>query len=168
VIDTFQTERLRADHLGELTAMHNDPRVMATLGGVRTEEQSRRFHEESLDHWERYGHGIWVLRDRTDGRFVGRGGIRHVTLDGVDEVEVAYVLMAESWGKGLATEMATKFLQLAWGSLALSQLVCFTMTTNLKSRCVMEKVGFRYERDMSHHGLPHVLYRMFSPDRLVP
>ncbi len=173
MMDTFQTERLvaerlRADHLGELTAMHNDPRVMATLGGVRTEEQSRRFHEESLDQWDRDGHGLWMLRDRSDGRFVGRGGIRHVTLDGVDEVEIAYALMAEYWGRGLATEMATKFLELAWGHLGMSQLVCFTMTTNLRSRRVMEKVGFRYERDMIHHDLPHVLYRMHSPSRRVP
>jgi [ribosomal protein S5]-alanine N-acetyltransferase len=108
MIDTFQTERLvaerlRDDHLGILTEMHKDPRVMATLGGVRSEEQSRLFHEESLGQWDRHGHGLWVLRDRTDGRFVGRGGIRHVTLGDVDEVEIAYALMSEYWGRGLAT-----------------------------------------------------------------
>jgi RimJ/RimL family protein N-acetyltransferase len=41
-----------------------------------------------------------------------------------------------------------------------SDLVCFTLTTNHASQRVMEKVGFRYERDVLHAGLPHVLYRL--------
>ena len=39
-------------------------------------------------------------------------------------------------------------------------LVCFTLTTNHASQRVMEKVGFRYECNVLHAGLPHVFYRL--------
>ena len=35
-----------------------------------------------------------------------------------------------------------------------------TMTTNVASRGVMEKLGMQYDRNVEHAGLPHVLYRL--------
>jgi RimJ/RimL family protein N-acetyltransferase len=165
--DTFCTERLRAErlrpeHLDELCRMHRDAQVMATLGGLRSDEQTRRFLQESLDHWERHGFGLWVFRDRGDGRFAGRGGLRKIAVDGRDEVEVAYALMTDFWGKGLATEMAAATVRVAFEQLGLAEVVAFTLPTNWASRRVMEKVGFQYERDIVHAGLPHVLYRLRS------
>ncbi len=46
------------------------------------------------------------------------------------------------------------------GDTDITDLVCFTRTDNIASRRVMEKAGFRYERDFERAGLPHALYRM--------
>lgn len=168
-ITTFRTDRLIATCLGagdfsELCAMHQDPRVMATLGGLRSAEQTRHFLQENLDHWERHGYGLWVFRHKADRRFVGRGGLRNVTVAGTTEVEVAYAVMAEFWGQGFATEMAAASLEVAFVHLGLGVVVAFTLPTNHASRRVMGKVGFRYERDVLHAGLPHVLYRIKRGD----
>lgn len=165
MIETFETERLtaerlRPEHVEELEVMHTNPRVMATLSGTRTSEQTRQFLSGSLDHWDQRGYGLWVFRDRSTGRFAGRGGIRHVHVGGKDEVELAYALMEEYWRQGLATEMARALLKIAFEELGLNELVCFTMQTNLASQRVMQKVGFQYERDVVHADLPHVLYRL--------
>ncbi len=42
----------------------------------------------------------------------------------------------------------------------MTEVVCFTLTTNRASQRVMEKAGFEYERDIVHAGLPHVFYRI--------
>lgn len=165
MIDRFATPRLLAEridvrHLGDLTRMHRDERVMATLGGTRSEDESERFLCQSVEHWTRHGFGLWVLGDRQDGRFVGRAGLRHVHVGGADEVELAYALMAEFWGRGLATEASTAILELALGEGRLPEVVAFTLIANLGSRRVMEKLGFRFEREIDHAGLPHVLYRL--------
>ena len=34
-----------------------------------------------------------------------------------------------------------------------------TLPDNHASRRVMEKIGLRFDRDVVHRGLPHVLYR---------
>jgi [ribosomal protein S5]-alanine N-acetyltransferase len=110
-VDAFRTdrllaERLREEHLGEIRRMHLDPSVMATLGGLRSDEETANYLRDNLDHWDLYGYGMWVFRDRADGRFVGRAGLRNTRVGGNDEVELAYALVAEYWGSGLATEMA--------------------------------------------------------------
>jgi [ribosomal protein S5]-alanine N-acetyltransferase len=155
-------ERMRDVHREDLCRMHRDSRVMATLGGLRSAAETREAHRRDLDHWDRYGYGIWVFRDLRDGRFAGRAGLRHVLVEGVPEVELAYAFMPEFWGRGLATETARAILGLAFGRLALEGLVGFTLPTNLASRRVMEKAGFRFDRDVVHADLPHLLYRSGS------
>ena len=151
--------RLRIADLDELCAMHRDPAVMATLGGLRSAATTRAFLGENLRHWQRHDHGLWIFRDKGTGRFVGRGGLRRVTIHGRPEVEIAYALMPGYWGRGLATEMAQVSVDVALGPLGLHELVAYTIPTNHASRRVMAKLGFRHERSIFIHGLPHVLYR---------
>src|SRR5262245_24206986 len=99
--------------------MHSDPRVMATLGGVRTLEQTREYLRESAEHWERFGFGLWLFREIASGRFAGRGGLRHVEVDGESGVELAYSLAAELWRRGLATEMAREIVAVAFAEIEL-------------------------------------------------
>jgi RimJ/RimL family protein N-acetyltransferase len=73
-------------------------------------------------------------------------------------------LVPDFWGRGLATELARESVRVGFGVLGVADLVCFTLPTNARSRRVMEKAGFRYERDVEHAGLPHVLYRLRRND----
>jgi [ribosomal protein S5]-alanine N-acetyltransferase len=68
--------------------------------------------------------------------------------------------MAEFWNKGVATEIATVSLKVAFERIGIGNIVAFTLPTNWASRRVMEKVGLRYERDIVHAGRSHVLYRI--------
>ena len=166
--ETLRTDRLVAAPLrpgafAELRRLHGDSRVMATLsadGRPLPEEETRRALQRHLDHWERHGFGLWAFRDPADGRFAGYCGLKHTEVDGNDEVELAYAVVADAWGRGLATEMAEAVLRLGFEHLGLTEVVCFTLTSNRASQRVMEKAGFTYERDILHAGLPHVLYRL--------
>ena len=167
-IESFVTERLSAERLSagdlaELCRLHQDPNVMATLsadGGVIADDETRRMLQRNLEHWDQYGYGLWMFRDRVDRQFVGRGGLKHVDVEGRDEVELAYAVISPHWGKRFATEMATAIVALGFQRLGLAEIVCFTLTTNRASQRVMQKAGFTYERDIVHAGLPHVLYRL--------
>ena len=77
------------------------------------------------------------------------------------------LLMPEFWGQGLATEIAQASIGIAFNELGLSDVVSFTLPTNLASRRVMEKCGLTFERDIEWKDLPHVLYRLkrISSDR---
>ena len=132
---------------------------MVTLGGVRSAAQTRDFLDKNLAHWEQHGCGLWMFTAKEDGRFVGRGGLRHVAVGGGNEIELAYALEAEFWGQGYATEMAAAIVSFAAAQYGLDNLVCFTLTDNLASQRVMEKVGFEFERSIVHAEMPHVLYR---------
>jgi [ribosomal protein S5]-alanine N-acetyltransferase len=158
--DRLLLTRLRESDLADLCRMYRDPRVMATLGGVRFEQETRELLQRHLAHWEQHGFGLWAARELATGQFAGRGGLRHWTIEGREEVEVGYGFMPEFWGRGLATELAAASVRLGFEVLGQEELVCMALPTNGASRRVMEKVGFRYERDVLHADLPHVLYRL--------
>lgn len=167
-LEALATSRLllsrpRASDLADLALLHADPRVMATLGGVRdaaaTEAQLRDFDA----HWERHGFGPWILRDPETRRFLGRGGLRHVAVEGRDEVELLYALAADAWGRGYAAELGRESIRVAFEILRLPELVCFTLPTNERSLAVMRRAGFQYQRDFLHAGRPHRLHRLRAP-----
>ncbi|MHC4850238.1 MAG: GNAT family N-acetyltransferase [Planctomycetota bacterium] len=158
------TERLRLrrpslDDLADLVRMHDDIRVMKTLGGRQDARQTGGGLAKSMEHWDRYGFGGYTLRD-PDGRYLGRCGPRRVEIDGAWEVEVGWAVIFDEQNKGYATEAARRCVALCFDELGLDDLVSFTLPFNAASRRVMEKLGFAYEKDCWYYELPHVLYRL--------
>ena len=156
--------RVTEEDFPELLVMHQDPRVMATLGGPRPVEELQARHQRNLDHWLQHGFGWWTARLLDDGRLAGRGGLRHCHIAGCDEIELGYGFVAECWGQGLATELAAESVRVGFEVMKLPEMVCFTLPTNKASRRVMEKVGFVYEKDAEWAGMPHVLCRLRAGD----
>ena len=152
--------RIGTDDFADLCRMHRDPDVMATLGGVRSDELSADILQQLMAHWEEHGFGYWMVRDPESGAFMGRGGLRRVVVGGGQEVEVGYALMKEYWGRGIATELARECARIGFEQLGREDIVAFTLPNNYKSRSVMQRVGFLYERDVIWAGMPHVLYRL--------
>ena len=162
--EQFETRRLRAErltaaHYEVVLQMHQDPVHMATLGGIKDAVQTRDYLDRNLTHWDEYGFGLWMLLDRADGQLVGRGLLRHLVIDGQDDVEVGYGFTPAFWGRGLATEIATACVALGFEQLQLPSVVALTLAGNLASQNVLRKAGLQLERQLMHAGLPHVFFR---------
>jgi RimJ/RimL family protein N-acetyltransferase len=159
-------ERLRMEHVPDLLRLLGDPRVARTLwpgAEPPTEHEVTESTREKMRHWERYGFGLWLLRDSSTGEAVGRGGLQWTYVAELNEVEAAWAIVPERWGQGLATELAHASVEVAFGPLALPEIIAFTLPDNTASRRVMEKTGFLLERQIVHASLPHVLYRRWAP-----
>lgn len=164
-VESFRTRRLVAirpkfDHLDRWFRILQDPRVAATLGGVRSLAAIHRGFLNQLFHWFQYGFGYWVWARPSSEEFVGLAGLQKVGVGGGPGVELGYSLRPEFWGRGLATEIGGALQRLAFGPLRLTQLISYTLVTNTASRRVLEKLRFSYEREIRHAGLPHAFYRM--------
>lgn len=166
--------RISEGDLPELLGLVRDRRVAATLsltGQPPGEAEVREGLIEAVGHWELHGFGLWLLRGRSGGRLVGRGGLQHTFVTGHDEVEVAWAIVPELWGRGLATELARASIEVAFGLLDLDQVIAYTLPHNWGSRRVMEKCGFTYDGRIEQQEVPHVLYRLngrrFAADRVA-
>lgn len=151
------------EHFAEIRLLHDDPRVMATLsadGNIFSDAQTHAFLDRATRHWELHGFGLWFFRDPHSQASVGYGGIKHADVEGTDQVELSYAIRFESWGKGYAIEMSEAALRLGFEQFHLERVVAFTLPHNHRSRRVMEKCGFSFERNITHAGLPHVLYAL--------
>ena len=156
-------ERLTAEHWPDLRRMDQDDGFMELLGGARDEAGTRVYLEQNLKHWDDHGFGMWMLRDAATAAVIGRAIVRHLDVEGVDEVEVGYGFMPEYWGRGLATEIARACIRIGRDQLGLDSMVAITRPANVASQRVMVNAGLVYDRDIIHAGVPHVLFRTPTP-----
>jgi ribosomal-protein-alanine N-acetyltransferase len=152
-------ERLTESHRPDLCRMHRDARVMAMLGGVRSEAETDAYLEHNLSHWAEHGFGMWMLRDPATGQVMGRAGLRHLDVRGVPEIELAYALLSEFWGQGLATDAARACVTIGRDWLSFPSLVALVRPTNFASQKVLRKAALVREREVAHAGAVHVLFR---------
>jgi RimJ/RimL family protein N-acetyltransferase len=166
-MDRFSTPRLLAErvdaaHWLDLRRMDESEGFMALLGGVRDTAGTAAYLETNVKHWADHGFGMWMLREASTSEVIGRAILRHLDVEGVDEIEVGYGFMPEYWGRGLATEIAQACVRIGFDRLGLSSLVAITTPANLASQRVMTKAGLLYERDIVHAGVLHLLFRGVS------
>ncbi|HEU5304176.1 MAG TPA: GNAT family N-acetyltransferase, partial [Gemmatimonadales bacterium] len=60
---------------------------------------------------------------------------------------------------GLGTEVAGACLDVGRSRLGLRSLVAITLRSNIASQRVLLKSGLVYEREVTHEGLLHLLFR---------
>ncbi|MGE3316885.1 MAG: GNAT family N-acetyltransferase [Planctomycetaceae bacterium] len=160
-------QRLTLEHRPEYFRLLQDPAVMATMspdGRPLSAELATEWLGYSVAHWEKHGFGYWILKLKESGEFVGRGGLRTTTIDGTDDVELAYAILPEFWNRGLTTEFAKGALAAAFKQLHVPHVLCYTLASNRASQRVMEKCGFRYEKEVEHANQPHVFYRITAAE----
>ena len=155
-MDAFATARLNATRLArqdlpDLVELHRDEAVSRFLGGVRSAETTAAYLETNLRHWDEHGVGLWTFRT-PDGVFVGRAGLRWITLEGVADFEIAYALARRAWGQGYATEIADALTAFWMGHRTEPSLVGVVVKGNQPSENVLLKSGFLFERDAAFHG----------------
>ncbi|WP_448621877.1 GNAT family N-acetyltransferase [Geodermatophilus sp. URMC 65] len=139
----LETERLlmpplSGRHTGALTEVYADPDVARHIGGATldadgTATQVVRF--EAV--WREHGFGQSALLDRATGGFLGRAGL-HPWLQW-DEVELGFVLAGHAHGRGLATEAARAWLDVASGELGLRRLTAVVHPDNAPSRALVTR-----------------------------
>jgi RimJ/RimL family protein N-acetyltransferase len=162
-MESFTTPRLSAEklhesHLADLVELHTDHEVSRYLGGVRSPEATKTYLATNIEHWDRHGFGLWIVRTRS-GAFAGRAGIRHMVVEGVDEVEVAYAFTRAAWGQGFASEISAALVDIGLSQLKLPSLVGLVAVEHVASRRVLEKSGLVPERNAIFRGTEIVVYR---------
>lgn len=84
---------------------------------------------------------------KSDGRPIGSIGLhRNDLAEQDDEYELGYWIGRPFWGQGLIPEAARALLRYAFCDLGMARIWCGHYDGNTKSRRVMEKLGFVWQR----------------------
>jgi ribosomal-protein-alanine N-acetyltransferase len=152
----METERLTlrplaAEYVPALVDLWTDPEVTRYMGGPRERETlERTFAEDLAAEPPRFD--LWPLIEKSSGQVIGHCGLIDKDVDGVEEIEVVYVLARSAWGKGYATEAAQALRQAAFGEFGLSRLVALIDPENAASAHVAEKIGLLLEKTTVRPG----------------
>jgi RimJ/RimL family protein N-acetyltransferase len=156
---------LRAEDAEPLQRLYGDPVAMRYVGSdgtARTPEQAAAGVGRLIDHQRRHGFSLWAVIESDSGEVIGVAGLVLVELVG-PEVEVAYELVRDHWGRGIATEVAGACLAVAFGELGLARVVALSYPENSPSIRVMQKIGMRDDGEFEAHGRRMVRYVSDAP-----
>ena len=94
--------RLTLDDLDALFALYRDPEIRKYFPeGTLTYEETKEELEWFLNGHPQYPQlGLWATILKETNQFIGRCGLLPWTIDGRQEVEVAYLLAKEVWDRG--------------------------------------------------------------------
>jgi RimJ/RimL family protein N-acetyltransferase len=166
--EKFRTERLlarswRIEDLPFARELWGDPVVTALIDsrGKLTEEEVEEKLCAEIDRERSNGVQYWALFDRSDGAFVGCGGLRPwVHTPGEQNFELGFHLVRRCWGKGFAAEAALGVLDYASRRLRLPKVYAGHHPDNRASQRILQKLGFRFLENVFYEptGLMHPAY----------
>lgn len=111
-------------------------------------------------HWSDHGFGPWILIEKETGAFAGRGGLAWTTVEETARVELPWSIEPRLHGQGLATEAATAAVDWA-RELRFEEVVALVLPANVPSQRVAKNAGFEQNGEVTHAGLPHLLFRLW-------
>ena len=155
----LETERLlfrthEAEDEADFVRMHTDPEVRRYMGGQGiagwpVEKALDRFRNEYLGKpTETYG--LWATILKEENKYIGCCGVRA----GKDAMSanLGYFLAQPYWRRGLASEAAKAFIEIAFARLGLPRLLADVEKGNAASERILKKFGFEY---VSQEFIPH-------------
>lgn len=157
-MDTWlSTERLAlrrftSADLGWVAELFSDPDVMRYVGGPWDRAKiEQMFQVRMLEYYDKHpGLGAWVTLEQSTGGVIGFHLLNYI--QGESFVQVGYFINKSSWGKGFATEMATRLLRYGFSDLGLAQITAITHLENRASQHVLLKAGLHRhgQRSFAH------------------
>jgi RimJ/RimL family protein N-acetyltransferase len=154
----LEMTQVGAGDLRELTALKGDPRAFAQmLGGVRTPQQAAEELAEDIQGWGRDGFGIWSVRDRHSGVFLGIAGLMHRS-DGRG-IALRFALWPQARGVGLASEAAGAALRFGHEQVRLTRIIAVTRMENFASRMVLGAIGMAEADGFMRDGVELLTYQ---------
>ncbi len=155
--ERLELRRWRAEDLDEYASIVADPEVTRYLGAPPMDRPAAwRQIALFMGHRELRGWTQSAVVERSSGRLVGRGGLWQP--EGWPGLEVGWVLARDSWGLGFATELGRAVRDHALGALGAAHLISVIHRDNLASIRVAERIGARFERELTVDGSPCVIY----------
>jgi len=161
----FETDRLllrqqvRGD-LDELWEFHLNPEnIRYYHDAPATFEEVKEQLEWDLDWYQQNaGLGTWAILHKESGKLVGLCSLMPWTVDGIEEVEMAYILAEECRGQGLGTELSRGVIKYGFEKLKLSRIISLIEPENMLSRHVVEKAGMKFEKQSQDETGPVMVY----------
>src|ERR1700686_5048457 len=154
---------LTRSNLDDLTTLYADPEVMRFLGGPRGKNEVQHVLNRYIQEYEIYGHSFFATIRKSDQRFIGQCGLLNQEVEGLPEVELAYLLAPEYWQNGLALEGTQALKDYGLRQMGFPRIISLIPPDNSASIHIAEKIGMRYERDVDQWGERFCLYAAKQP-----
>ena len=148
----FDTERLVVRELKESDAsfilqLVNEPSWLRYIGdkGIGTIDAAEDYIRKGpVAMYTRCGFGLWLVELKEGSVPIGICGL--IKRNVLEEVDIGFAFLPAYCRKGYAMESATATVRYGREVVGLNRLVAIMSPDNHSSHCLLEKLGFRFER----------------------
>jgi [ribosomal protein S5]-alanine N-acetyltransferase len=152
--------RLVPGDLDDLYALYRDPDIRryfpdGTLTLDETREELAWFQNGHPDHPKL---GLWATIHKPTGMLIGRCGLLPWTIDGVDEVEIAYLIAKRYQRQGLGAEAARALVRYGFETLGLKRLIALIDPEHEASIRTAMREGLWFDKEVEMEGARSVVY----------
>ena len=150
---TLETERcilrpFRQSDLEDFFEYAKNPNVGPNAGWQphNSIEESQEILQNFID-----GDEVWALVYKENNKLIGSVGLHKDHLRSTTDVRMlGYVLSEDYWGLGIMPEAAAAAITYAFEQLDISLVTVNHYTSNVRSKRVIDKLGFQYEGTLRH------------------
>jgi len=139
--------RLTVDDSPFILRLLNEPSFLQHIGdrGVRSLADAKQYILSGpISSYERHGFGLFLVELKDGGDPIGICGL--LKRDALDDVDVGFAFVPESWSKGYAYESVVGALAYARDAHHLKRIVAITSPENAASINLLVKLGFDFDR----------------------
>lgn len=155
-------------------ALNADPEVMEFFPKQLNRQESEELARRCQSQIDEKGWSFWAAELKETQEFIGFLGLHNpkASLPISPCIEIGWRLAKQYWGYGYATEAAQRALKFAFETLNETEVTSYTAASNIRSRAVMERLGFsNTEQNFMHPDIPldhplcgHVVYKISQCD----
>jgi RimJ/RimL family protein N-acetyltransferase len=151
-LNVAETERLLIRRLDAgdsafILGLVNEPSWVRYIGdkGVHTLQDAQRHIENGpVPMYARVGFGLYAVEAKDSHELVGICGL--IRREALDDVDLGFAFLPMYWGRGYAYEAASAVMSYGRQVLGLRRIVAILSRDNDRSRHLVEKLAFRFER----------------------
>jgi len=145
--DRLVVRRLTVEDAPFIVRLLNEPSFLEHIGdrGVRNLADATQYILSGpIASYDRHGFGLFLVQLKEGGHSIGICGL--LKRDALDDVDVGFAFVPESWSKRYAFESTTPTLAYARDTHHLERLVAIVSPDNVASINLLLKLGFCCER----------------------
>jgi RimJ/RimL family protein N-acetyltransferase len=121
-------------------------RVKRAAAGVLarfSDLESRNAVSTLTRHWAKYGFGEWAVEERESGSLIGKVGFIYQSDWEAEptKTEIGWSLAPESWGRGYATEAASRAMTWAFDERGIERVISICRVDHHRSEGVMRRLN---------------------------
>ena len=154
--DRLVLRRLTVEDAPFILRLLNEPSFLEHIGdrGVRNIADAKQYLLSGpLASYDRHGFGLFLVELKEGGAPIGICGL--LKRDALDDVDLGFAFVPESWSKGYAFESTTATLAYAHNVRQLKRVVAITSPDNVASINLLVKLGFYFDRMVLMPGDKH-------------
>lgn len=156
----LRLRRFRETDVDAVFAIIGDDVAMQYYPRTFNRRDAEEWVERNLRRYIEHGYGLFAVTLKDNDDLIGDCGIVKQHLEDETALEVGYHFRRDQWGHGYATEAARACMGLAFHDCGADKVISLIRPENVPSRRVAERNGMQLERQVTHYGLPHLVYAM--------